>query len=187
MPIPNILSIIRLILVPVFAIVYFQPHGEGRIAALVVFVVACLTDVLDGYIARRYNQISELGKVIDPLADKLMQCTAITCLVITGIIPIWVIVILALKELAILIGGSCVSNRIGVVVHSRWFGKLSTVVINVTVALVILFPGIPYSVRTGLFLLAIVMAVIAMILYAKEYFRVIKNMNKDKDTPAKDA
>lgn len=103
--IPNILTIIRLIFVPVFALVYFSPLENARYLALVIFIVAGITDVLDGYIARRYNLVSVVGTALDPLADKLMLLTTLTCLFISGHLPLIVLVIMYLKEFTLMISG----------------------------------------------------------------------------------
>ena len=84
--IPNILSLIRLLLVPVFVLLFF---AEKTFAAAAVFVISGITDVLDGFIARKFGFISNLGKVLDPLADKLTQMSAFVCLYIAKLIPLW--------------------------------------------------------------------------------------------------
>ena len=85
--IPNVLTMIRLLLVPVFVVVYFRTSAEPKYAALAIFAAASLTDMLDGYLARKLNQITDFGKLFDPLADKLMVLTALVCQGIAGVIP----------------------------------------------------------------------------------------------------
>ena len=94
--IPNVLTMIRLLLIPVFVILYMNGHPKG---ALAVFAVASLTDLLDGFLARKLNQISNFGKLFDPLADKLMVLTALICQGVGGVIPWAAILIIAGKEL----------------------------------------------------------------------------------------
>ena len=134
--IPNILSLIRLLLVPVFVLLFF---AEKTFAAAAVFVISGITDVLDGFIARKFGFISNLGKVLDPLADKLTQMSAFVCLYIAKLIPLWMPVVYFLKELATVIGALLVFRKGKVVVKSHVFGKLATVFVFAFVLTVILF------------------------------------------------
>ena len=105
MSIPNVLSLIRLVLVPVFAVVFFQPWPDAHFWAAVIYLAAFLTDIADGWIARHFNQITKLGRILDPLADKLMTFTVIICITADGIIPLWAVVVFFCKELTMAIGG----------------------------------------------------------------------------------
>ena len=105
MSIPNLLSLLRLVLVPVFAVVFFQPAPDAHRWAVLIYLTAFLTDVADGWIARHFNQITKLGRILDPLADKLMTFTVIICITADGIIPLWAVVVFFLKELTMAIGG----------------------------------------------------------------------------------
>lgn len=134
--IPNILSLIRLLLVPVFVWLFLT---DRTVAAAVIFIFSGITDVLDGYIARKYNVISDAGKILDPLADKLTQFSAFICLYITELVPLWMPVIYFFKELATLIGAFVVFRKGKVVVKSRVFGKLATLFVFAFVSVVIIF------------------------------------------------
>ena len=116
--IPNILSIIRILLVVVFVVVLFGFDELGW--ALVVFLVAGATDIVDGYLARKYNWITNLGKILDPFADKLMQCTVLVSLWIKDILPWWFVVIYIAKEIATLTLGAIVIKRRSVTVVSKY-------------------------------------------------------------------
>ena len=121
--VPNALTILRLILVPVFVILF--QRGE-KMAALAVFCVACVTDALDGFLARKLNQITDFGKLFDPLADKLMVVSALICQGAAGVLP-WPAILLVLgKELYMIAGGAFMLSR-GVVVSANYFGKSATV------------------------------------------------------------
>ena len=97
---PNYLTILRLILVPViFTLIIF----EFYLAAFIFFLIANITDILDGRIARKYNLITDWGKLMDPLADKITQISTISALIIKGIIPFWILVIITIKELTMII------------------------------------------------------------------------------------
>lgn len=134
--IPNILSLIRLLLVPVFVVLFL---GGKTTAAVMVFVFSGITDVLDGYIARRFNFISDAGKVLDPLADKLTQLSAFICLYITELVPLWMPVVYFFKELFTALGALLVFRKGKVVVKSHIFGKLATFIVFAFVSVVILF------------------------------------------------
>ena len=122
--IPNILSCIRIALVGVFVFLFFNDYMGW---ALVTFLVAGATDVVDGYLARRNNWITNLGKILDPFADKLMQCTVLVCMAIKNLLPLWLVIPFIFKELFILVGGTIVSKKISMVVVSNAFGKLTVV------------------------------------------------------------
>ena len=134
--VPNILSVIRILLVPVFVVLLLSGHN---VAATIVFLAAGLTDVLDGYIARKYNCISTLGKVLDPLADKLIQASAFICLWVMNYIPWWMPVIYFIKEILTIIGASIVFTKKKSVVMSNVFGKLATVLVFGAIAVILLF------------------------------------------------
>ena len=98
MNVPNLLSLIRLALVPIFPVVFFGNHKYSYIYALLVYALASFTDVLDGFIARRYNMVSRTGRILDPLADKLMAFTVLTCIAAARIVPFWAVIIFFCKE-----------------------------------------------------------------------------------------
>ena len=121
--IPNVLTIIRMLLIPVFVVLFFK--GQ-KMAALAVFCAASLTDMLDGYLARKLNQITDFGKLFDPLADKLMVLTAMVCQGIAGVFPWIAIIIVAAKELVMVLGGVFMLSK-NVVVYSNYVGKAAQV------------------------------------------------------------
>ena len=124
MSIPNIISIVRILLVPVFCMMYFTPGM--RMASLVVLIASGLSDLVDGYIARKFNQITDLGKVLDPIADKLFHMSTIACLCIDGIVGYWLLVIVVAKELFMICGGVILYKKNQAVIASKWYGKLSS-------------------------------------------------------------
>ncbi len=136
MTIPNILSILRLALVPVMAVLYVKDY---MIAALCVFVAASLTDMLDGYIARKYNQITDLGKLLDPLADKLMVLTSLALFYFMDkSIPLFVLLVMVIKEALLVLGGVVVYKKSDFVVVSKIYGKISTFLFMLGVSLTFL-------------------------------------------------
>lgn len=144
MTIPNILSLFRIALIPVYVFAYMVTGGStGSVIAGIVLIVSGLTDLLDGYIARHFNQISTLGKVLDPLADKLTQITVLICLCITYFKYLWSLVIFTLvKELLMMTVGYIMVKRVGNIYGSRWFGKVTTFMIYAAVTAFTMFPSL---------------------------------------------
>ena len=121
--IPNLLTVLRIALLP--AVVWRFLNGDSK-GALVFYVIAMLTDVVDGFVARTFNQITSLGKLLDPIADKLSLLTLLTLFVMDGQIPVWVLGIILAKE-AMLVAGSAVAFKHGVIVHALPIGKVTTI------------------------------------------------------------
>ena len=121
--VPNVLTMIRLALIPVFAAFFFR--GEKH-AALAVFAAASVTDFLDGYIARTRHQITDFGKLFDPLADKLMVLTALICQGLAGVFPWAAIIIVLIKEIMLMLGSALMLDK-GIVVYANYFGKTAQV------------------------------------------------------------
>ena len=127
--IPNMLTIVRFILIPF--IVYYITK-EQYILSFIFLTISGLTDILDGFIARKFNFITNFGKLVDPLADKLTQIAILATLVILKIIPSWILFIVVLKE-AIMIAGASFLYGKELVVSSKWFGKLATVLFYIAI------------------------------------------------------
>ncbi|MBR0156743.1 MAG: CDP-alcohol phosphatidyltransferase family protein [Clostridia bacterium] len=120
--IPNILSGIRLILVGVFIFLFTKSQ---YLWCMIVYIAAFLTDILDGYLARRNNWITNIGKVLDPLADKLMLMAVLSCFYYVGEIPLYVLIAVVCKEVLMIVIGAYLYTR-KVVVYADWFGKIAT-------------------------------------------------------------
>ena len=127
--VPNILTIIRFLLIPIIVIFAFQ---DNYIATIIVLTISGLTDILDGYIARKYNFISNFGKLMDPLADKMTQVALLGTLAIQKIIPVWIIVVVIIKEFLMVSGASFLYGK-ELVVSSKWYGKLTTVLFYIAI------------------------------------------------------
>ena len=143
--IPNILSIIRILLIPVFVVTFLTAGEETsrNLLAASILLVSGLTDVADGIIARKFGQITDLGKILDPLADKLTQVTVCFCIALRYPIFLILLGVFLIKEICMIIGGAIILKR-GIKVQSaKWFGKLSTCAFYVTTLAVIAFPGLP--------------------------------------------
>ena len=128
--IPNMLSVLRLFMVPLFFYTYFEyTEGPKQYIAVGVYVLAWLTDALDGYLARRNNWITDVGKILDPVADKLMQFTAALCFTIDNSIFLIMLIPLIIKEIGMLFGTVAILKRKKVVVQASWYGKVATVLL----------------------------------------------------------
>lgn len=127
--VPNILTVVRLIFVPI--IILFLSM-DNYLLAFITFTLSAITDIADGIIARKFNAISDFGKLMDPLADKLTQISVLLTLTIKEIIPFWIISVLLIKELILIIGASFLYGK-QLVVSSKWYGKLTTVILYLAV------------------------------------------------------
>jgi cardiolipin synthase len=168
--IPNLLTIFRMLLVPTFAYIYFSDFVNAQYLALAIFLIASITDILDGYLARKYDLITKIGTVLDPLADKLMLLTVLTCLWLSSRVHVLVIIILLAKELFLIISGILLYfKREKTVIPSNILGKLATVLFSLTIVLLLL--NISRSIGDYLILSALAMKFIALFGYIKIYYQ----------------
>lgn len=179
--IPNILSVIRILLVGVFIYVFFLDYPNNLLWALMTFLAAGLTDVIDGFLARKFNWITNIGKILDPFADKLMQCTVLVCMWIKNLIPGWLVIPFILKEFLMLLGGLLIIRKRKVVVVSNIFGKMTVVFFYAAVVLCISArdflkenPLVLYIVCA----LVLFAAISALANYAVKYFNTLKQQSK---------
>lgn len=177
MNLPNLLSLFRLLLVPVFPALFFASFPGARYWAAGVYVLAFLTDVADGYLARSRDQVTRLGRVLDPLADKLMTVTVFLCITIAGIIPVWAIVILVLKEATMAVGALIMYRKTKDVIPANYLGKAATGVLFLVCALLVLFPTIPATAAAWMIGLAVGLAVLALIVYIFRFRSAAKSRN----------
>lgn len=176
--IPNVLTMIRLVLIPVFVWAFFryQP-GQDRILALVIFAAASLTDMLDGYLARKLNQITDFGKLFDPLADKLMVVTALFCQAYVGVFPWAAVIIVAAKELVMLLGGLFMLGK-GVVVYSNYAGKAAMVAFILALLLSFLHftlkNALGFELDVWLLWITVGLSLAALVIYAVQAAKTLK-------------
>lgn len=129
MNLPNKLTMLRILLVPVFTALLLYESGQlmtFRLLSLLVFIIASLTDLLDGKIARKYGLVTNFGKFMDPLADKLLVCSALICMVELRELPAWYVIIVIAREF-IISGFRLVASDRGIVIAASWWGKWKTV------------------------------------------------------------
>ena len=174
--IPNILSIVRLMLVGVFVYSYFYVN---KYIALAIFILAGATDVLDGILARKFNWITNLGKILDPIADKSMQITVLICMSIDDLlIPWWLPAFFIIKEALIGLGALFVFKKRDTVVSSKWFGKLAVCIFYAAIFIIIVADP-SSTVVVLLSLLTIVFALVAFVKYTSSYMRSTKTRDKE--------
>ncbi len=160
--IPNILTTVRLITIPFFA--YYLTIKEDFLIAALLFLFSGITDIIDGWIARKYNMITDVGSVYDPFVDKLMQLTSVVCLALKGIVPWWIIGIVAIKELSMICVGIILYIK-KIVVHSNWYGKAATVTFYTIIFALIIYPDITELLKTMLLGVLIIVVLFAAIGY----------------------
>ena len=175
MNLPNKLTTLRMFLVPVFAIVILVGGSENyttRIIAEVIFISASLTDMLDGKIARKYNLITDYGKFMDPLADKLLVCTAMICLMSFGQLPAWVLIIIIAREF-IISGVRLIAADNGRVIAASYWGKFKTTFQMIMVILMI--ANIPQlSLLTTIVMwVALALTIISLVDYIKKNYQIL--------------
>jgi cardiolipin synthase (CMP-forming) len=173
MNIPNIITMVRFLLIPVFVYFFFSENQYSIEIAVAVFILSGITDTLDGYIARRYNQITKLGIVLDPLADKIMLITVLASVTISNNIPTWIIAVVALKEILMIAGAISLYNERDIVIPANIFGKISTLLSYIAI-LAVLFE-LPYN-RTILYSY-IAMTTLSLFIYLNR-FLIFKRQNQ---------
>lgn len=172
--IPNIMSLFRLILIPFIIVYYFTGHYT---VAIVLIAISALSDVLDGPIARHFNMISDLGKILDPLADKLTEGALLVCLGFRYKLMIVLFLVMALKEFFMVkLGLKAISQ--GTVISAQWFGKVYTVLIYATVLALLIFKGIPHNVGNIMIGVCNAVALFTLIKYIGYYGKVIRKENE---------
>ena len=175
--IPNIISIFRLVLIPVFVFFYFKESIENHYFwAIFIIVLSGLSDVVDGFIARRFSMVSDLGKVIDPIADKLTQVVALLCLAIKHIAIIPAFIVLFVKELLTMFVAIHLFANGTKPISSRWWGKLSTVMIFITMFYTIIMDM--YNVPAFVLYILIIASVVCMSISVAGYFKMFSGQVK---------
>lgn len=163
---PNKLTLLRVILIPFFVVCMLAVNaGWGKWAALAIFIIASLTDMLDGYLARRDNLVTNFGKFMDPLADKLLVCSAMICLVDMERIPSWVVIIIIGREFVIS-GFRLIASDNDVVIAANYWGKIKTVCQMIMIIVVIAdLGGVFVVVEQVLIYLSLILTVISLATY----------------------
>ena len=168
--IPNILSYFRMLLIPLFIVLYVQ---EDFTEALITLAASGLSDILDGRIARKYDMVTDLGKVLDPVADKLTQCAMMLCVAMRYPAMWWLLGLHVVKETVMLIMGWYVLKRTDTVNSAIWAGKLCTGVIYAVMMLHVILPHLPQPVSVGCTVGCAGLIVLSLIVYTARYVKIL--------------
>lgn len=167
--VPNILTVCRFFLIP---FIFESILQQDYLLSFILLTISGATDVLDGFIARKYNFITNFGKLIDPLADKITQISTLIALAYVSAIPSWILIVLFCKETLMIAGASFLYGK-KLVVSSRWYGKLSTVLfyIAIVVSFVIHYFRLPYTFDSYLYYIALATTLFALIMYYVDFYK----------------
>ena len=171
---PNKLTIARIIMIPFFVafLMYDITGSADKWIALAIFVIASLTDTLDGYLARKYHLVTNFGKFMDPLADKLMVCSALICFTATGQLAAWITIIIIAREF-IISGFRLVAADNGIVIAASYWGKFKTV-FQMTAVILLIFNIPALSLLTDIVLwIAVILTVVSLADYVAKNIRVL--------------
>jgi len=174
--IPNIMSYIRILLIPVFMIVYIK--YDNSLLALILIIISSMTDVLDGIVARKFNMVTDWGKLVDPLADKLTQFCIMISLITKFPYFLWLAIIILVKEVVSLAYGYYVFHETGVVKSADWHGKLSTCLLVGTFMAHFIWPKMDTSISYILVIACGGMMVLSFALYLIRYGKTLKEGRK---------
>ena len=175
MNLPNKLTVLRVLLIPFFFFFLLWEHGESqtmRYVAATIFIVASLTDLLDGKIARKYNLVTNFGKFMDPLADKLLVCSALICLIELRQLPAWMVIVIISREF-IISGFRLVASDNGVVIAASYWGKFKTTFQMIAVILLIIRNPVLSRVTDIFVWVAVALTVISLVDYLAKNHKVL--------------
>jgi len=170
--IPNLLSFVRLAMIPVIAWAYLGKNDPGLTTLLLV--LSGVTDVVDGFIARRFHMISELGKALDPVADKLTQGVMLICLATRRRILFIPVALLAIKEIFTGLCGVVVIKRTGRVLGARWHGKVTTILLYSMMIAFVLWQDMPLWASNAMIAACAAMMLLSCVLYAQRNMKALR-------------
>ena len=189
MNLPNKLTILRTVMIPFFILFLYTDwfHGYDKIIAAVIFIAASLTDMLDGKIARKYNLVTNFGKFMDPLADKLLVCSAMICLIPSGKLPTAVVIVIIAREFVIS-GFRLVASDSGVVIAASYWGKFKTNFQMFAIILLMLNLGENFPAYAGgihiaeqiLIYIALILTIVSLVDYLAKNIDVLKEGGNEK-------
>lgn len=169
--IPNLLSFFRIILIPVMVILYAYDYYY---AAVLIIFLSGLTDIADGKIARKYNMVSDFGKFIDPVADKLTQAAMILCLISKYAGMLALIILMFLKECFLFLCSYITFKKTGIVSAAKWYGKATTAILYAVMILLFLIPNIPLTLARILIWICGIVIAASLILYTRLFYQTMK-------------
>jgi cardiolipin synthase (CMP-forming) len=177
--VPNLLTLIRLLAIPVLAVLICS-GDEYNLVAFILFILIWLTDFLDGFIARRFNQISEFGKLFDPFVDKLFQLTTAVAMYRMDKLPYWVPLFIFIREMIMILGGLIIFRKQEVVVFAKWYGKVATALFVLAFAVLFFLKSGQTELAGYIFLVPAAVSVYAYIRYGLSF---IKLWQQSKNKP----
>jgi len=169
---PNILTTVRLVAIPFMGYFILLSKGdkpEGQLFSMIAFsffVAIWLTDAADGYIARKYDLVSDFGKIYDPFVDKLFQFTTAFMMLIIGRLPLWVVIFILVKEIIMILGGAYFLQQRKLVVRSKWYGKTSTVLFVLALATLFFLREETRYLASYIFIAPVLMATFSTVCYS---------------------
>ncbi len=189
--ISNLLSFSRFVLLIPLIFFLISPNENHYLFSSIIIILMWISDLLDGYYARKRNEVSEWGKIIDPLADKTIVISITIILLLQGVLPIWFFIVIVLRDLIILSGGLFIKQKYGIVLQSNWIGKLTVFTIGFTLLNMILIKGLTSSSLNFfvyhidklelywkvLILVSILMSVFSLVSYFKKFTNTV-SVNK---------
>lgn len=179
MNVPNCLTLLRILMVPVFVVFMLVDifGAADQYIAGVIFILASITDTLDGYLARKNNQITVFGKFMDPLADKLLVCSAMICLVELRLLPSWIVIIIVGREF-IISGFRLIAAERGIVIAASYWGKFKTVSQMIMVILLVFHFGGFFDILEQIFIyLSVILTVISLVDYMYKNKDILKDVH----------
>lgn len=175
MTLPNIITLFRIFLVPIYLYIFFGKSDNRIVLAGLIFMLAGLSDVLDGYIARKYKLTSKLGTLLDPFADKLMSFTVLITFTIIGLIPLFILIPMVLKELVMVIGGGILYLKHGnVVIPSNKYGKVATFSLYAAIF------SIVFNINPNLSYLLLILTLFLNLVAFYNYLIIFKDLLRDR-------
>lgn len=173
----NILTLTRILLMPIYLIVFYSNLENKIIYAGMILILAGITDILDGYIARKYDMVTKLGTALDPVSDKITTFVVLISFVSANIIPIWILIVLGLKEAFLIMGGAILYyHGDKEVIPANKFGKIATTSFYIAVIAAIL--NFPNTIVYILFYIVVALHLIAFVNYLSIFTRTIKDKNR---------
>ncbi len=180
--VPNAITLFRFLCLPILGWALMDPAGE-RLLSLALFVAVAALDMVDGFIARRFHQVSAFGKLFDPFVDKLFHLMTAVLLFVTGRLPLWIPLFILVKEALMIVGGLFLLRRYKLVVYAKWYGKAATFLTAVAMAATILFIDPGQARLAGfLFLVPIGLSLFSYVQYGRE--NLLPQIRGDQHGPA---
>ncbi len=173
----NMLSFLRVLLVIPFAMLLENAYANQLLLGAIC-MVAYATDLLDGWIARKFEGESKLGRIIDPLADKVYITVAVIMMVVLEMLPLWFVVVVILRDIIIFAGGMHLKKRTGILVQSNWLGKATVVAIGFTLLATIFHDGGRNTAQEVLIVLSVALIVVSLYKYGERYFDLLRKQGK---------